>query len=59
MAQSGPLFGRSLAVADFSNRPALVGVGLRDWDGCVGLLVAKLDYTTTSMQRNCKAAGFD
>jgi len=41
------LFGKSLAIADFPNRPDLVGIGLSDWDGYADRLAEKLGYTNT------------
>jgi SAM-dependent methyltransferase len=44
---STELFGKSLAIGDFPNRPDLVGAGLSDWDGYARLLIGKLGYTNT------------
>ncbi len=41
------LFGKSLAIVDFPERPDLVGVGLSDWDGLAWRLAKKLGYANT------------
>ena len=41
------LFGQSLAIADFPDRPGLVGAGMSDWDGYATRLKKKLNYTNT------------
>jgi len=46
-ALSTELFGTSLALPDFPNRPDLVGIGLSDWDGYATPLAAKIGYTNT------------
>jgi len=46
-ALSTELFGVSLALPDFPNRPDLVGIGLSDWDGYAAPLAKKLSYSNT------------
>jgi len=45
------LFGRALAIADFPERPDLVGWGISDWHGYAGRLGAKLGYSNTHFHR--------
>jgi SAM-dependent methyltransferase len=46
-ALSMELFGKSLAIVDFPERPDLVGVGLSDWYGLAAGLARKLGYANT------------
>jgi SAM-dependent methyltransferase len=46
-ALSTELFGTSLAIPDFPNRPDLAGIGLSDWYGYATRLSKKLSYTNT------------
>ena len=41
------LFGESLAIKDFPERPDLIGVGMSDWDGYAKRLSEKLGYVNT------------
>ena len=41
------LFGESLALPDFPQRPELTGIGMSDWDGYAAPLSRKLGYTNT------------
>lgn len=41
------LFGRSLALPDFPNNPAITGFGLSDWDGYAAGLARKFSYQNT------------
>lgn len=41
------LFGKSLAISDFPNRPDLAGIGLSDWEGYADRLAKKLGYKNT------------
>jgi SAM-dependent methyltransferase len=50
-ALSTELFGTSMAIPDFPNRPDLVGVGLSDWNGYAVRLGEKLSYTNTYYHR--------
>ena len=46
-ALSTELFGRSLALPDFPERPDIVGLGMSDWDGYAVPLSRKLGYRNT------------
>ena len=46
-ALSTALFGRSVAIQDFPERPDIVGWGMTDWDGYASRLAEKLSYTNT------------
>jgi SAM-dependent methyltransferase len=46
-ALSTELFGKSLVIDEFPDRPDLTGIGLSDWDGYADRLVRKLGYTNT------------
>jgi SAM-dependent methyltransferase len=46
-ALSTELFGTSLPIPDFPNRPHLAGIGLSDWEGYATRLAEKFDYTNT------------
>jgi SAM-dependent methyltransferase len=46
-ALSCELFGESLAMPDFPNRPDLVGIGLSDWQGYAVGLAKKFTYTNS------------
>jgi SAM-dependent methyltransferase len=46
-ALSVELFGRSLGLPDFPERPDLVGIGMSDWNGYAVPLSQKLGYTNT------------
>ncbi len=46
-ALSSELFGESLAIPDFPNRPDLVGLGLSDWEGYAMGLAKKFAYTNS------------
>lgn len=46
-ALSTELFGVSMAISDFPNRPDISGVGLSDWEGYATRLEKKLNYVNT------------
>jgi SAM-dependent methyltransferase len=41
------LFGKSIALPDFPNRPDICGFGMSDWEGYAASLAKKLSYTNT------------
>lgn len=46
-ALSIELFGKSMPICDFSNRPDLKGIGLSDWEGYASRLPSKFGYVNT------------
>jgi SAM-dependent methyltransferase len=46
------LFGQSLPLPDFPQRPDILGVGLSDWEGYAVPLASRLAYTNTYLHRS-------
>lgn len=53
-ALSVALFGESLVIQDFPDRPNLIGIGMSDWDGYALRLSRKLGYTNTYYHKDPK-----